>query len=260
MSFSMASSLPRRSLIVLLQMKRHADKMLEFGFQELVPDKTIEVVDPDGDVIFSVGKGRSARDMKVSGALLCHASPILSTKVTHRKGQVVMVKDGDPALYLDFFNIIHYRPHIVGKLKGKRLFQLVHLANENCCIEAIKPFMVERLLRAIYEFAITAEDPTGPREIRDCLTEHQMGLDVLLMIAYYCEIDHIIWAASKLAIAQAPNQIPNRFGTGLIGTRLSSFRRTDNLTDKIQPPSTLPERSTYQPSSTTSSTVSPEIP
>lgn len=260
MSSRMASSQPARSLIVILKMNRHADKMLEFGFEELMPAKTIEVVDPEGDVIFSVGKGRSTRDMKVSGALLCRASPTLSTMVTATKSQVVIVKDGDPGLYLDFFNIIHYKPYMVGELKGKRLFQLAHLAVVNFCIEAIKPFIVERLVWVIHEFAIIAENPTGPRDIGGCLNEHRMGLEILLMIAYYCEIDHIIWGASKLAIAQAPGQIRNQFESELISKSFPTFRRTENLTNKIQTTSTLPERTIYQPSSTTFSTVSPEIP
>ncbi|OCT46966.1 hypothetical protein CLCR_02490 [Cladophialophora carrionii] len=179
------------------RLKRKADAMED---ESLKQPRCIDV-HSEGKVLVRIGKGDAARTIRVSGPLISHAAPSfgpLSSAPVEGGDRVITVENGSPEVYLDFFNIIHYKHANVGKLTGQRLGQLAELASNSW------------LFPVIHEITNASNDPTGMKSVIYTLKQHQVTFEELLDIAVLCEMDELFWRTSKVAVAEAPKPLNPR--------------------------------------------------
>ncbi|ETI25679.1 hypothetical protein G647_02453 [Cladophialophora carrionii CBS 160.54] len=188
------------------RLKRKAGEMED---ESPIQPRCIDV-DPEGKVLVSIGKGDAARTIRVAGPLIGHAAPSfgpLSSAPVEGGDRFIRGENGSPEVYLDFFNIIHYKHANVGKLTGQSLRQLAELASSNWCVEVFKPVIADRLFPVIHEIKNASNDPTGMKSIIYTLKQHQVTFEELLDIAALCKMKELFWRSSKVAVAQTPEPL-----------------------------------------------------
>jgi hypothetical protein len=203
---SSSSSLPTE--IVGVSLKRKANEMED---ESQNSPRCIDV-DPQGQVLFKVGEGDAARNIRVYGPLLCQAAPafakVLSSAPKNGNDKVVRRRIGDPEVYLDFFNMIHYKHTDIHKRTGLRLAQLAELAVDmGCRAESFRPFIAYKLFPVIHEITTASNDKKGTKIAIKALEEHQVTFEELLSIASYCEMNELFWRTTKVAVVQSPKQL-----------------------------------------------------
>jgi hypothetical protein len=201
---SSSSSLPK----VRLGLKRKANEMED---ESQKSPRCIDV-DPQGQVLFKVGEGDAACTIRVSGPLICQASPTFARLISSapiKGGDKVETRPvGKPEVYLDFFNMIHYKHAKIGTLTGRRLLELAKVADDmGRCVESFRPFIAYRLFPIIHEITTASNDTTGTKTVVKALEEYRVTFEVLLSIALYCEMNELFWRTTKVAVAQAPKQL-----------------------------------------------------
>ncbi|KIY03692.1 uncharacterized protein Z520_00383 [Fonsecaea multimorphosa CBS 102226] len=140
------------------RVKRKADAMESDGnVQEQRIAELVEVV-PDGDVLFQVGRGKGALDIKVSGTVVSLASEVfsrmLSSSFIEGRTKVICLPEDDPKIILNLLKIFHHKYEDVDHLKKTDLLKLITAAEMRLCIPTLKPCVLTRLSSVIGEIDI----------------------------------------------------------------------------------------------------------
>jgi hypothetical protein len=191
------------SASLINKMKRNVDQML--GEADEQDEGQIIKVGAHTDVLFKVGRGATACKIMVSKQVICSASPVFQTMLSspflESHSGVVNGEDGDPDVYLAFFNMLHHQPPKLHQLSGLELVRLSQVAEMRGCTDIIRPFMIEKLGSAILEIVTISERlkvGTWSLDAVEPEFEGTASAAQLLDIAAFLKMDRLFWHITKL--------------------------------------------------------------
>ncbi len=194
------------------------------------PNKNKITFFPGGDKTFIVGADDDKIKARVSTDVLKVASAAFGAMLTsgfkESLEKEVSLTEEDPAVMLDFFNVIHGETKHLEQRDGSHLVKLAVMADMWLCVDALKEWVAKQMepvaqnLSRDIEFGIILPTPAtsgGRKEqslwevdktakgtytytIRSKVLNLVFDIKDIIEIAYVFELDDLLWDASRFAL------------------------------------------------------------
>ena len=168
------------------------------------PQKLVALA-TDGDVLVIVGTGEDKLGIKVSGAILSHASEVfrrmLSSNFVEASSRVITMKEDDPNAVLEFLKVLHFDFSGVKKWNGREMTLVVEMASMRRCIDVFKPHILPTLTEIIEALARATRNPVVDEgNAMSCLKEKEFTLQHVMEIAAGLDLPDLFSNAVKMGI------------------------------------------------------------